>query len=154
MDILTDQKLEFEQEMEFSNNSIIPKIPSFDVFLFMSPPEYEQIGYWNVLYNIVSDYNIPYEILNGENENFYYRELERLLQDRKAKYKLNSLDIPSEGRRFLENIKQEYALLARIVCIMEKIFDSMLKKKWRNALIKTDILMDQLSEINVTVLSS
>lgn len=152
MDSLVEQKLEFEQEMDSSDDLTVPNIPSFDVFLLLIPQEYKQIGYWNVLNSVVSDYNIPYEILNGENENFYSRELERLLQDRKSKYKLDSLNLSSQRGRSFDKIKQEYATLNRTLYVMEEIFESILAKKWKKALIKIETLMDQLSEIEVVIL--
>ena len=112
----------------------LPNLPPFSVFLLLDLPKTKEIAAWRSLYDIVSNSNIPYNILNGEKSNFYYVELEKLIVNKNCMYPLSALELNYQQNTLLVNKKTEYMNYLKSIILLKQTFNLVYLHKWKDAI--------------------
>ena len=126
-----DSFLAFNKKKIFPN---LPSLPPFNIFLLLELPKTKEIAYWRTLYDIISNSNIPYNILNGEKNNFYYVEFEKLIVNKNCVCALNALELNYNQNTLLVHKKSEYLNYYKSIILLKQTFNFVYLHKWKDAI--------------------
>lgn len=121
---------------------------TFNTFLLLDAPKCSEIARWNILRGILSYKKVPYDILNGENKNFYYTELKELVLSPSCHYALKSMELSEVNKKLLAEKKKEYIELNKCFVITKALFELILEKKWKEVMATISLLHNKLVKIN------
>ena len=131
----------------------LPALPTFNSFLLLDSNSKAELVRWNTLNDILRASNIPYNVLEGDKQNFYYRELQSLVVNKACPYSVGSLELNYNQQIALNHKKTEFFSYYKVVLILKKIFNLALNRKWKEAIISISIVNDLLSDYKVYYLN-
>jgi len=108
-------------------------------------PRCAEIVRWNTLKAILMEEKVPYKILEGETNNFYYAEIKELLVNPKCHYALKSLELSDANKELLALKKREFVEIEKALAIIKTIFRLVMEKKWKEAMATVSLLHEKLS---------
>jgi len=139
----------FQKELQSKKFPFIPSIPNFTSFLLLETPKCSEIARWNSLKTVLTNYKVPYNVLEGEKKNYYYHELKELLVMKTSVYNLKSLELGDTEKELLAQKKKEYLILIQCLAILENAFELINAKKWRETMATVSFLHEKLGQIKV-----
>ena len=136
---------------EFHRDLPIPDIGNFQDFLLMDKTKCSELLNYIVLKEIIQSINIPYQILEGETENYYFKELERFMTAKNSESPLKSLHLSSRNQDLLREKEKEFKILRDCQIISEKILQCALESNLSAALPTTLSLHQRLQKLEVSI---
>ena len=128
----------------------LPILTTFNTFLMLDTKLARQVARWNALNEILATSNIPYNVLEGAKDNFYYKQLEKLVVNNACIYNLPSLELDQKTIT-LFNKKKEFIDYYKTLLIFKKIFNLIINRKWKEAIVGTTLVNDLLSNHKVGI---
>jgi len=139
----------FVTESKKSTYPSLPLLTTFTSFLMLDTKINRQIARWNALNEILVTSKVPYNVLEGAKDNFYYKQLEKLIVNNACQYNLPSLDLDQKTTILYNNKKKEFVDYYKILITYKKIFNLIINRKWKEALVGMTIINDLLSNYKV-----
>jgi len=127
----------------------VPLLINFNTFLLSDVPKCSEIARWNLLKGILIYKKVPYDILEGENKNFYYTELKDLIVNNSCPYALKSMELSDVNKQLLENKRAEFIELNKCFMCVKEIFNLILCNQWKETLATINYLRSILSKLKV-----
>lgn len=127
----------------------LPTLPIFNSFLLLDPSKAKEITRWKTLQDILSNSNVPYNILQGDRNNFYYRELDKLIVSKNCSYSLNSLELNYCQNTLHVSKKNEYMDYYKSIVLLKQIFNLVYLRKWKDAITAVACINDFLENHKV-----
>ena len=132
-------KIRFEADnyLAFNKKKIFPSLPNlppFNIFLLLDLPKTKEIAHWKTLDDTISKAHIPYNVLNGEKNNFYYTELNKLIVNKNCVWALSSLELDYQQNLLLVNKKTEYMNYLKAIILLKQTFNLVYLHKWKDAI--------------------
>ncbi len=149
MNAVSFEAAKFQNEVKTKPFPSIPTLPNFNSFLLLESHKYSDISRWNTLKAILREKKVPYKVLEGDVQNYYYKELKDLLVNGQSVYTLKSLEINEKQRANLDMKKQEYAVLTQCMVILQAVLDMTMEKKWKEAMLTLALLHEKLNLVKV-----
>lgn len=135
-----------------SKKTVFPSLPfltTFASFLMLDTKINRQVARWNALNEILASSNVPYNVLEGAKDNFYYKQLEKLVVNNACAYNLPSLELDQKTITLYNSKKKEFIDYYKTLIIFKKIFNLVINRKWKEAIIGTTLINDLLSNYKV-----
>lgn len=148
MNSLNFETAKFQNELKNKVFPSAPVLPGFNNYSFLEGARVSEVVRWNVLRGILQEKGIPYKILEGETNNYYYKELHNLITNMNI-YSLKSLSLSEKQQNVLDIKKQEYLVLSKCNLAIQKIFELVGEKKWKEALCAVNFLHEKLNSIKI-----
>ena len=127
----------------------LPFLTAFTSFLMLDTKLNRQVARWHTLNEILATSKVPYNILEGAKDNFYYKQLEKLVVNHACAYNLSSLELDQKIITLYSSKKKEFTDYYKTLIIFKKIFNLIINRKWKEALIGTTLVNDLLSNYKV-----
>jgi hypothetical protein len=150
MNAVSFEAAKFQNDIKTKPFPSIPSLPNFSSFLLLESHKYSDIARWNTLNAILKEKKVPYNVLEGEVQNYYYKELKDLLVNGQSVYTLKSLELNEKQKASLEAKRKEYATLTKCIIILQAVFELINEKKWKEAMLTLSHLHEKLSSLKVT----
>lgn len=149
MRTISSEAAKIQAEIRSSSFPFIPMTMNFNTFLLCDMPRCAEIVRWNTLKAILMEEKVPYKILEGESNNFYYAEMKELLVNPKCHYALKSLELSDANKELLTLKKKEFVEIEKALAIIKTIFRLVMEKKWKEAMATVSLLHEKLSGLKV-----
>jgi hypothetical protein len=149
MNAISFEAAKFQNEVKTKPFPSIPALPNFNSFLLLESHKYSDIARWNTLKAILKEKKVPYNLLEGEVQNYYYKELKDLVVNGQSVYSLKSLELNEKQRASLDAKKKEYVILSSCMMILQTIFELINDKKWKEAMLTISLLHEKLNAVKV-----
>lgn len=149
MNTINFEAAKFQSDLRNKVFPYVPTLPNFNSFLLLEVPKCSEIARWSLLKTIVTQRKIPYNVLEGESKNYYYRELKDLLVTKSSAYNLKSLELSEPNKMLLAQKKKEYIALSQSLIIVENILELIVAKKWKETLATVSLLHEKLGQIKM-----
>lgn len=65
----------FQQDIKNNPFPFLPSLCSFNSFLYLDNQKTQDLCRWNTLKSILRNKKVPYNVMDGEIKNYYYKEL-------------------------------------------------------------------------------
>jgi len=127
----------------------IPDLENFKDFLLMDKANCSELLSYIILKETISIIDIPYQILEGETENYYFKELEKLITAKNSESPLKSLHLSPQNQDLLKFKQREFKILQECRTVSEKILQCALESNFPAALVATIYLHQRLQIIEV-----
>ena len=147
MSTISFEATKFLTDLKNLGSSALPILTNFNIFLLLETPKCTEIARWHILSDVLKNYDIPYKILEGDKNNFYYEDLKQLIVDNVSTYGLKSLELSESNQKLLIAKKQEYIGLIKCGALIKHIIELIHKKMWKESLISITILHENLKEL-------
>lgn len=147
-------RFSFEASNYLSENGkkTVPSLPvltSFNSFIMLDPKLSKELARWNALNDILTSSNVPYNVLQGDKNNFYYKELERAIVNQGCVYNLNSLELDFSSNSVYNSKKKEFMSYYKTLVVLKKTFNFIINRKWKEATIGVSLIGNLLSDYKV-----
>ena len=149
MNSINFEAAKFQSDLRNKVFPYVPTLPNFNGFLLLEVPKCSEIARWNLLKTIVTQRKVPYNVLEGETKNYYYRELKEIIVSKSSAYNLKSLELTESNKVLLAQKKKEYVALTQSLIIIENILELIVAKKWKETLATISLLHEKLGHIKV-----
>lgn len=122
----------------------LPTLPTFNAFLMLDKNVSKEIARWNALNEILISSNVPYNVLEGDKDNFYYKQLEKLVLKKSCPYELSSLELSQKNAALYNSKKKEFIDYYKALVIFKRVFDLIMNRKWKEAILGVTLINDLL----------
>ena len=131
----------------------LPDLPSLPVFFRISTKEFgDKLSRFCVLNTLSQVHKLPYNILEGENKNYYYVKLRELIVSDFSDYQIDSLELSHSQKNLVYKTEKEYNLLKKYMQTLQEVFRYLKDDKWKEALATASFLDGILTQIEVDIL--
>jgi len=153
MKLICHEAVNIHGEIKNKSFPYVPLFINFNTFLLSEVPKCSEITRWNVLHGILSYKKVPYDILQGESNNFYYTELKDLVVNNSCHYALKSMELSDVNKQLLIEKKVEFLELNKCFTIVKAIFELILNNKWKEAMATISFLHIKLNLLKVKIVN-
>jgi len=147
MRTISAEASKIQAEIRGSIYPFIPTIVNFNTFLLHDMPRCAEIVRWNTLKAILMEEKVPYKILEGESNNFYYQELKELLVNPQCHYALKTMELSDANKELLATKKREFIEIEKALAIIKRIFGLINDKKWKETMATIGLLHEKLTNL-------
>jgi len=149
MNSICFEAAKFQNELKSKPFPSVPSLSTFNSFLLLESQKCSDIARWNTLKTILKDKKVPYSILDGETTNYYYKELKELIVHSSSVYSLKSLELNEKQKQLLDSKQKEYLTLSKCMLILQAIFELIMDKKWKEALLTITVLHETVNQVKM-----
>lgn len=147
-------RFSFEASNYLSENSkkafpSLPVLTNFNSFIMLDPKLSKELARWNALNDILISSNVPYNVLQGDKNNFYYKELEHAIVNKGCVYNLSSLELGFSSRSVYDSKNKEFMSYYKTLVVLKKVFSFIINRKWKEAIIAVSLISNLLSDHKV-----
>jgi hypothetical protein len=114
MSTIGQEMNKYIKELQSKGVPSVPLLPSFNGFLLFENFRGPDLIRWNTLKSILREKKVPYNLLEGETNNFYYRELRDAVVSPSCTYNLKSLELTEKQYELLFAKRKEYLELYKV----------------------------------------
>jgi len=114
-------------------------------------PNFAHVAYLHELEEVLKTdkFKLPYKILEGETENFYYSDLQNYFEKMLKPMKFPSLELSTQDRIFLWKVEEEFKDLKSYIYTLEKVFSLNSEGRLNKSLLMLSNLLDCLRNFSV-----
>jgi hypothetical protein len=140
----------FMSEIKKNGFPCLPALTAFNTFLTLDTKLNKEIPRWNALNDILTASNVPYNVLEGDKNNFYYKQLEKLIVKKSCTYNLSSLELNQKSITLYQEKKKEFLDYHKVLLVLKKVFNLAINRQWKEAILGMTLINDLLSNHKVS----